>query len=193
MSMRMFLAVQPPLEVLEHLSEYLEPRRERDSPLRWSSTEQWHVTLAFLPSVAERSLDELLERLGTAAGRRHKFDLTTSGAGAFPNPAAAKVLWAGVTGDTDELGRLATNARAGAGKAGVEVEGGPFRPHLTLARVAQPLDVTRWLRVLDLYSGPSWQVDEVTLFQSYLGQGPRTRARHEIVETFELENQPDLS
>lgn len=193
MSMRMFLAVQPPLEVLEDLSEYLEPRRERDSPLRWSSAEQWHVTLAFLPSVAERNVDELLERLSNAAGRRQKFDLTISGAGAFPNPAAAKVLWAGVTGDTDELGRLATNARAGAGKAGVEVEGGPFRPHLTLARLGQPLDVTRWLRVLGLYSGRSWQVDEVTLFQSYLGQGPQRRARHEIVESFELDKQSELS
>jgi 2'-5' RNA ligase len=193
MSMRMFVAVQPPLEVLEDLAEYLEPRRERDSPLRWSAMEQWHLTLAFLPSVVERNVDDLVERLTAAAGRRKRFELTLSGAGAFPNPAAAKVLWGGVTGDTDELGRLATNVRAGAGKAGVEVEGGPFRPHLTLARLAQPLDVTRWLRVLDLYSGPSWRVDEVILFQSYLGQGPRGRARHDIVETFELENRSELS
>lgn len=193
MSMRMFVAVQPPLEVLEDLAEYLEPRRERDSPLRWSAMEQWHLTLAFLPSVAERSVDDLLERLTAAAGRRQKLELTLSGAGAFPNASAAKVLWGGVTGDTDELGRLATNVRAGAGKAGVEVEGGPFRPHLTLARLGQPLDVTRWLRVLDLYSGPSWQVDEVILFQSYLRQGPRGRAGHQIVETFELDNQSELS
>ena len=193
MSMRMFVAVQPPLEVVEDLAEYVEPRRERDSPLRWSAVDQWHLTLAFLPSVAERILDDLLERLTAAAGRREKFELSVSGAGAFPDAAAAKVLWAGVAGNTEELGKLATNVRAGAGKAGVEVEGGPFRPHLTLARLGQPLDVTRWFRVLDLYSGPSWRVEEVTLFQSYLGQGPRGRARHEVVETFELDNQSELS
>ncbi|HEV2888621.1 MAG TPA: RNA 2',3'-cyclic phosphodiesterase, partial [Jatrophihabitans sp.] len=99
--MRMFVAVMPPLEVLEDLAEYVEPRRERDSPLRWSSQQQWHLTLAFLPSVADRDLDELVERLAEVAGHRERFELRLQGAGSFPNPAQGKVLWTGVAGDTE--------------------------------------------------------------------------------------------
>jgi len=181
--MRMFVAVEPPLEVLEDLAEYVEPRQERDSPLRWSSQEQWHLTLAFMPAVAERDLDELIERLAETAGRREKFELRLQGAGSFPNPAQGKVLWTGVTGDTEPLERLSASCRSAAVRAGVEVDGSKFRPHLTLARANRPVELTRWLRVFDLYTGPSWQVEEITLIESHLGRG---RPRYQVQEVFPL-------
>jgi 2'-5' RNA ligase len=181
--MRMFVAVQPPQEVLEDLAEFVEPRRERDSPLRWSSDEQWHLTLAFLPAVTERHYDELVERLSETAGRREPFELRLQGAGCFPNPAVAKVLWSGVAGDTGRLERLAASSRSAAVRAGLEVDGSKFRPHLTLARAGRPLEMTRWLRVFDLYTGRSWQVSEIALIQSQLGQG---RPRYQLRQVFEL-------
>jgi 2'-5' RNA ligase len=181
--MRMFVAVEPPLDVLEDLAEYVEPRQERDSPLRWSSQEQWHLTLAFLPAVPERDLDELIERLAETAGRREKFELRLQGAGSFPNPAQGKVLWTGVSGDTEPLARLSAGCRSAAVRAGVEVNGSKFKPHLTLARANRPVELTRWLRVFDLYSGPSWQVAEIALIESQLGHG---RPRYQVHEVFPL-------
>ncbi len=187
MSMRMFAAVQPPPQVLEDLAEYVEPRRERDSPLRWSSDEQWHLSLAFLPAVPDRSLDDLLERLADTAGRRQPFQLRLQGAGSFPNPAQAKVLWTGVAGNTERLERLAASSRSAAGRAGIEVDGSKFRPHLTLARANRPLEMTRWLRVFELYSGPTWQVADFALIQSQLGSG---RPRYQVREVFALGVRP---
>jgi 2'-5' RNA ligase len=181
--MRMFVAVLPPLEVLEDLAEFVEPRRQRDDPLRWSAQEQWHLTLAFLPAVADRDLDELVERLADVAGRREGFELRLQGAGSFPNPAQGKVLWTGVTGDTEPLERLSASSRSAAVRAGVEVDGSKFRPHVTLARANRPVEMTRWLRVFDLYAGPSWQVEEIALVQSQLGQG---RPQYRVHETFPL-------
>ncbi len=186
MTMRLFVAVVPPLQVLEDLADFVEPRREQDGPLRWVLPEQWHLTLAFMPSVADRHLDELAERLARAAIRRHAFDLQLVGAGTFPNPAQAKVLWAGTHGDTAHLLQLSTGARAAASKSGIEVDGAKFRPHLTLARIPRPVDVTRWLRVFDTYAGPSWRVEAVELIESQLGQGPRGRPRHQTIATFPL-------
>ena len=183
MSMRMFVAVMPPLEVVEDLAEFVEPRQERDSPLRWSPEEQWHLTLAFLPSVADRDLDELVERLAEAAGRRESFELRLHGAGSFPNPAQGKVLWTGVAGDTEPLERLSASTRAAAVRAGVEVDGSKFRPHLTLARAKPPVELTKWLRVFDLYTGPSWRVEEVALVQSQPGHGG---SRYQVHEVFGL-------
>jgi 2'-5' RNA ligase len=81
---------------------------------------------------------------------------------------------------------MATGARAAAGRAGVPVDGQRFRPHVTLARLGRPAEVTPWVRLLDAYRGPSWTVDRMTLVASYLGEGPRGRPRHVAVEELAL-------
>jgi 2'-5' RNA ligase len=186
--MRMFVAVVPPAEVVDHLDAFLEVRRET-AAFRWASVEQFHVTLAFLAEVPDRSFDDLVARLGRAALRRHAFAATVAGGGAFPNAGRARVLWAGVDLDDDgrtEIARMATGARAAAIRAGVPVDGQRFRPHLTLARLGHPQEVTPWVRLLDAYRGPTWTVDRMTLVASYLGEGPRNRPRYEVVEEFAL-------
>ena len=184
----MFVALVPPEEAVEDLEEFLEPRRGAAS-FRWAGAEQLHVTLAFLAEVEERRLDELVERLGRAAARRTAFEARVAGGGAFPNAARARVLWAGLdlteAGRT-ELDRLATGARAAASRTGIAVDGKRFRPHLTLARLGHPAEVSNWVRLLDAYAGPPWTADRISLVASYLGEGPRGRPRYEVVEELEL-------
>ena len=85
--MRMFSAVLPPQDVLDELEEFLAPRQEADEQnrdFRWTRPEGWHLTLAFMASVPERRLDDLLERLERAGRRRRPFTLSLAGGGAFP-------------------------------------------------------------------------------------------------------------
>lgn len=183
----MFVALVPPESALEDLGEFLAPRQEAGGGFRWTAPEQWHVTLAFMPQVVDRSLDDLLARLERAAARRTPFTVSVAGGGAFPNAGRAKVLFAGLdVSDAEELRRLATGARAAANKAGAEVEGARFHPHLTLARIGRPIDATKWLRVLDAYRGPTWDALGISLIESHLGEGPRRRPRYEVIESFPL-------
>ena len=186
--MRMFVALVPPPEAVEDLDAFLEPRRSAGE-LRWSTPEQFHVTLAFLATVEDRHLDELVERLGRAAARRTSFPARVAGGGAVPNVGRARVLWAGM--DLDERGgtelhRLATGAKAAASRTGIAVDGQRFRPHVTLARLGRPAEVSSWVRLLDAYAGPAWTADTVALIASHLGEGPRRRPRYEVVEEFVL-------
>jgi 2'-5' RNA ligase len=184
----MFVAVVPPPEVVEHLDAFLEVRRDA-ARFRWAPVDQLHVTLAFLAEVPDRALDDLVERLGRAGARRTPFEAAVAGGGAFPDVARARVLWAGLDLDESgrvELSRMATGARAAAGRAGVEVDGRRFRPHVTVARLGRPEEVTPWVRLLDAYRGPAWTVDRVSLVASYLGEGPRGRPRYERIEDFRL-------
>jgi 2'-5' RNA ligase len=184
----MFVAVVPPDEAVDHLDAFLDARRAA-APFRWAAREQLHLTLAFLADVPDRKLDDLVERLGRAATRRTGFEAVVAGGGSFPNVARARVLWAGLDLDEhgqEELGRMATGARAAANRAGIAVDGQRFRPHLTVARLGHPEDVTSWVRLLDAYRGPSWTVDRLTLVASYLGEGPRRRPRYELVDDFRL-------
>ncbi len=186
--MRLFAALVPPPEALEHLDEFLDVRRY-EGEFRWVQADQVHVTLAFLDPVPERKVDDLVERLGRAAARRTAFDTAITGGGAFPNAGRAKVLWAGLDltePARTELDRLATGCRAAANRAGIEVDGARFRPHLTVARTRYPHDVGNWVRLLDNYEGPRWRADELTLVQSHLGEGPRGRPRHVPLDTFSL-------
>ena len=185
----MFVAVQPPDRALEDLEEFLSVRRDAGRELRWALPEQWHLTLAFLPAVPDRAYDDLLERLTRAARKRSPMTAALVGGGAFPNPGRAKVLWAAVElDDPIELDRLATGCRAAATKAGVEVPGERFKPHLTLARSGRPFEATKWLQVLEAYRGPSFPIDRVTLVASHLGEGPRGRPRYEVVAECPLQS-----
>jgi 2'-5' RNA ligase len=184
---RLFVAVVPPPEVIEHLAAYVEPRRDHpDEDLRWAAEENWHLTLAFLGDVPDRKADELEERLERAARRRPPMNLRIAGAGAFPNAAVARVLWTGVHGDRTALSRLASGTRAAANRAGVEVAGRRFTPHITLARTKRPVDVTRWLRVFEPYDGPPWTADSIELISSRLGQGPNRGSAYDTVGEWTL-------
>lgn len=186
--MRMFAAVLPPEPVLDAVEEFWSVRRESGS-FRWSTREQWHLTLAFFAEVPERSYDDLADRLGRAARKRSPMTLALSGGGAFPHAGRAKVLWAGLAtspDDEEELRRLAAGCRAAGNRAGVPPDGQRFRAHLTLARLGRPADVTPWVRLLETFRSPEWQVEEIALVASYLGEGERGRPRYEVMETFAL-------
>ena len=191
MAQRMFVAVVPPDDVVEHLEDFLEPRRDHGMP--WIHPAQWHVTLAFMESVGAAAELELEERLTEAATRRRPMTLRLAGGGTFPDPVAARVIWLGLEGQGDEpldaleeLHRLAVNVRAASSVSGAPVDGKPFHPHLTLARLKRPVEATRWLRVLDTYVGPAWEVDEIELIASHLHEGPARRPRHETVGRYPL-------
>lgn len=182
---RMFVAVIPPQSVIEDLEEFVGPRRHA-TPFRWTQPEQWHLTLAFSRDVPDRSYDDLLDRLARAARKRTPVEARISGGGAFPHVGRARILYAGVETDPEELRRMATGARAAVAKSGAEVDGQRFTPHLTLARITRPVEATPFVRLLDAYAGPRWTVEEIALVASYLGEGPRNRARHDVIETFSL-------
>jgi len=181
--MRLFVALIPPDEAVDDLDSFLEVRRSA-AAYRWAVRDQLHLTLAFLGDVEEWRLDELITRLTRAAARRTAFEATITGGGAFPNVGRAKVIWAGVSTSSVgevELPRLAVGARAAAVKSGIEVDGARFRPHVTVARLGVPGEVSNWVRLLDAYRGPTWQASAISLVESHLGEGPRGRPRYEVL------------
>jgi RNA 2',3'-cyclic 3'-phosphodiesterase len=177
--MRLFVAIAPPAEVLRELDTVAAPLRTARADLRWTGREGWHVTLAFLGEVDQRALIGLLPRLERAARRHHEIRLAFAGAGAFPVPQRANVLWSGLSGDRRALANLAMSVAAGARRAGAAPpdKNRRFKPHLTLARCRLPVDVTDVIDALADYRSPSWTVDRIHLVRSYLGSGPPVSGR----------------
>ena len=163
--MRAFVSLRPSREAVAHFEAAL-------VGCRTSPPEQWHITLAFLGEVEDP--EGLYDGLRAAAARTSPFPLHLAGGGAF---ARARVVWVGVGGDVEALAGLAADVQQAGRNAGVPLETGRFRPHVTVGRTGR-LDPV----VLRNYSGPQWQVDEVELVQSVLGR----TATHTVLERFPL-------
>jgi RNA 2',3'-cyclic 3'-phosphodiesterase len=157
---RLFVAVQPPDDVLDRLAGLRRPER---SGVRWTSRAQWHVTLAFLGEVADPGpvvaaldaapLAPATADLGPAVAPLGRRVVCVPVAGL--DDVAAVVRRALPAGDPDRLG---------------------FRGHLTLARVSRG-------RLGDLVGEPvaaRFPVGDVRLVRSHLGGrgGPRYEDLH---------------
>lgn len=193
MGTRLFAALVPPADAVEHLDDFLEPRRasgRQEFGMRWTVAEQFHVTLAFLPDVPDHLVDEYGDRLADGLARTPVPVVRLGGPVAFPNAAETRVLAVGVLPETEGadvlLERMAGRARNAAVAVGTEVDGQRFRPHLTVARLRQRTDTTSWVRLLESYTGPDWPVLEVAVIASHLGEGPRGRPRHETLAEIPL-------
>jgi 2'-5' RNA ligase len=173
--MRLFVAIALPGSAASELDQVVAPLRPGWPGLRWTGRDAWHLTLAFLGEVDEARVPELHRRMGLAARRHSRLGLSLVGAGAFPDPARARVLWTGIQGDGAGLAALAATVAAGARRAGIELapERRRYQPHLTLARCRLPLDVRPLVTGLAGYAGTPWEAGEFHLIHSRLGTHPR--------------------
>jgi RNA 2',3'-cyclic 3'-phosphodiesterase len=175
--MRLFVAIEPPASALDELASAVAPLQAAAPELRWTSRNAWHVTVAFLGEVDEAILPGLSTRLARAAHRHPPLELALAGGGAFPAPARARVLWAGLCAERSVLRLLAASVAAGARRAGAPPpdEGRKYSPHLTVARCREPADVSPLTAALSAFSGTEWTASSIHLVRSYLDGGRPSR------------------
>ncbi len=188
MGARLFAAVLPPVEVVDALDAFLQPRRPAEPRLRWTRPESFHLTTAFMGDVPDRAIEPLHDHLAHAATRTPAFRLRLAGGGAFPWPVETKVLWVGVTDGAEQLAQLAERCRGAATRAGVRVDAARFVPHLTVARANRSIDTTRLVRVLESLDTDGFEASELVLVASHL----RDRGnRYEVIGRFGLGSAPE--
>lgn len=182
MSERMFLAVALDNETRHAIAAHLDNEMgERKLPGKVVRPENWHITLRFLGDTSTMQADVIRAHLD-----QHlmvaPFRLRLSGLGGFPRERKASVLWMGLAGDLELLNGLAEECETAAVQAGLEPEGRPFHPHVTLSRIRPPLDVRSLIDEMP-DAGIRLDVNAVTLYRSKLGNGP---VRYENVDQISL-------
>jgi RNA 2',3'-cyclic 3'-phosphodiesterase len=137
--MRLFLAINPPAEVRRAAWEATAPLREVGPDLSWVAESKIHLTLKFLGVQPDSAIEPLNETLA-GLGRNHASSpLRIGGVGAFPNFRRARVVWIGVEPDP-RLELLHHDVEVACEKLGYELDGRPFRPHLTIGRIRETPD-----------------------------------------------------
>jgi RNA 2',3'-cyclic 3'-phosphodiesterase len=178
---RLFIAVPLGDDLRTALERTVAAWRSREDlgGMRWTATEGWHVTLAFLGSVPASDVPRIVDASAKAARAHRPMALPTGGLGAFPSPGRARVAWYGVADSQGRLASLAVDLRAVLSLD----DAGPFRAHVTLARARrEPVDVRPWLAGA---SAPGGQliVERVDVMRSHTGRGP---ARYETLASIPL-------
>ena len=136
--MHLFFAIELSAGVTASLDAATEPMRAVAPDLAWVDAHRRHLTLKFVGESPDEALPGLVAVADAVAASHRPFELALHGAGAFPNFRRARVVWAGVEAEP-RLELLHHDLELACLDAGVEVEGRPFRPHVTLARVRTPL------------------------------------------------------
>ncbi|HEX2039558.1 MAG TPA: RNA 2',3'-cyclic phosphodiesterase [Acidimicrobiales bacterium] len=150
--MRLFVAVWPPPDVVAALRALPRPAVPG---LRWTTEDQWHVTLRFLGEADEAAARAAL---ATVAFDARPVAVVGPAVGRFGDG----VLHVPVDG-LDELAEAVVRAT---GAVGVPPPRRPFRGHLTLARANRGRAPLRGLVGTPL--GGRWEVGELTLVTSRL-------------------------
>ena len=162
----------------------VEPARSVRVGLRWEQRERYHLTVQFLGPVA--SLAPVVDGLAAATGEWSAFTFRLGGAGAFPKPGRARVVWIGAAVGGTELAGLAGAVGAALGPLGYEPDRKELHAHLTLARLKVPDDVRDVLAAIGPEPvGEAFSVGELVLYQSVLSpKGPT----YTVLERFPLRN-----
>jgi RNA 2',3'-cyclic 3'-phosphodiesterase len=132
--MRLFLAVEFEQELRRALREATAPLRALVPDAGWVAEDRLHLTLKFLGEQPETLLEPLTTAMHEIAGRHWPVPMRLGGVGAFPNLRRPRVIWVGIA-PTAKLELLQNEIEEACSAFGVEVEGKPFRPHLTIGRL----------------------------------------------------------
>ena len=180
--MRLFVAINLPADVRESIWEAAQPLRERNYPVRWVAPESQHVTMKFLGDIPEGRLGEIIEAVDASTTGAKPFTVPLADFGAFPAPSRPRVIWAGCEA-VPPLELLQDQLERHMAALGFEIEGRPFRPHVTLGRVrrdARAADFAGFEALLDdLHFATESVVRSLDLMESHLApSGARYEVRH---------------
>jgi 2'-5' RNA ligase len=117
---------------LERLLDELRPAAR----VAWSPPANLHITTKFIGEWPESRLTELISAL-EGVPPRVPIPVAICRLGFFPNPRSPRVFWCGI--EAPGLDALAADTDRAASALGIEPEKRAFSPHLTLARIKEPV------------------------------------------------------
>jgi len=142
---RTFIALELNEALQRFLGEIISQASQALPDLRWVDPRGIHLTLAFLGELTDEQLVEAISAAEAAAHKATSFEYRLIELGIFGSSLQPRVIWMGVEdlpsgkvqGSPLQLVHRVLSKELEL--RGFEVEKRPFSPHLTLARIKQPL------------------------------------------------------
>lgn len=180
--MRLFIALDPSAGQREKLQE-LQLRLARSlEGVKWVRPGGLHLTLKFLGDQEPETVPVIAAAMRKAAALVQPFELQYGGAGVFPSPRRARVLWAGILGGAAGVKKLAAGLERELAQKGFPMEDRPFRAHLTLGRARRPLPEKKLLQLLAAERSFATEQAEAAFIRLYESRLARQGALYTVLE-----------
>jgi 2'-5' RNA ligase len=137
--LRLFTAISLPTWMVEAIATYQRSQDRLRSGLRWVSPENLHVTTAFYGSVSQVDLPALRAALSLAVSEQAPFDMRFESVVWAPTARRATMIWAELAASPAFAGLAKQAHQAATGLAPEMPAAKPARPHVTMARLREPL------------------------------------------------------
>ena len=128
--MRLFIAIEIPEEIKEHISKIQEKMDTAKNKIRFVNKDNIHLTLKFLGEVQPNKVDDIKNNLKKITFK--PFSAVLDNIGVFPSESYIKVIWIGLKPEEPILELQKTIDEALKKMFKKEKN---FKPHLTVARV----------------------------------------------------------
>ena len=185
--MRTFVAIEIPPEVKQKLRTEQRSLQQRLAPLdlppvlRWTNTDNLHLTLRFLGETEEAQRRRIQAGLAEIAAAHRPFTLALSRLGCYRGWNNLRVLWVGIRAETEALQAMQVEVESLARQAGFAAETKRFSPHVTLARSLRNAPPAAMRATSDQLRGAAeqetprleidWTVRDLYFIRSVLGRG----------------------
>jgi RNA 2',3'-cyclic 3'-phosphodiesterase len=180
--MRAFIALDLSPSVRDELGELIQVLSSVRRQVKWVKPDQIHVTLKFLGEIEEETLPPILGAVSGTLSTYRPFIMRVRGVGAFGPGDRIRVIWAGIEEASGSLALVQRSIEKAVEPLGFPPEERPFKPHLTLGRLRDPIrdpGLSAALAERSGFDGGSFSVDRIVLYSSTLTPaGPIYRAVH---------------
>src|SRR5262245_3813821 len=168
--MRTFIAIEIPSEIKSALAALQTELRRAGADVSWTKPENMHLTLNFLGEVDEGRIVEIEKVCADSAAEFQPFTLSLNDTGVFPNARQPRVLWAGLSGEVENVVEMHRRLDERLALIGFKREEKRFHPHLTIGRLKSNKKTRELLAITDAHRLPalSFVVTEIVLMKSKL-------------------------
>ena len=193
---RAFIALEMHASMQRALSHTIERFAQALPALRWVDAASIHLTLAFLGELDDERLALAMEATQATAQDFPSFQYRLTAPGVFGSPRQPRVIWMGIEDSPlaqlhgSPLQRLHHTLNRELERRDFETEKRPFSPHLTLARVKQPLSPAEQQTLQRLLHSKQddanstlYRVNSLNVMQSELS---RSGAKYSVLRAYTL-------
>ena len=141
MSIRAFLGIRLAPQVQSTLEACEEAIRAESRGWRgekWVSAQNLHVTVKFLGTMEEESLESVTDAVTRTCGSASEYSLVLGDVQAVPRLRAATMIWATLAEGEEATAGLVAATEAELAPLGIAPESRGFSGHITLARARRP-------------------------------------------------------
>jgi 2'-5' RNA ligase len=168
---RLFIAVELPDPVRQHLRDVQSALRPDAPRASWTRPDNLHLTLKFLGEVRDQQFPSLADSLSRVSVDGNA-DLYAAAVECFPERGPVRIVAAALEGTLGPLKALHAAIEQRCAFLGFEREARSYRPHVTLARARPTLPPAVRERLTGAttatWPGPTFVVPEFVLMESRL-------------------------